>query len=74
MVTGTQIVWGIAIVLVGISLLNPGGLLIWGGLAVLLLLARYSIPFAGDVIRERQKGVSSAKADQKMRNKLRGGR
>lgn len=68
------IIWGLAIAAVAISLLNPGGLVIGGAIALILLGGRYGLPFAADLARSRQHGVGRAKTSQKAREKMRDGR
>ncbi|WP_418280807.1 hypothetical protein [Halorubrum sp. DTA98] len=68
------IVWGLAIGAVAITFANPGGFVIGAGIALLLLGGRYGLPFIADLIRSRQHGVGRAKASQKAREKVRGGR
>lgn len=70
----TAAAWILAALAVAIALFNPGGLVIGLLLAGLILGVRYGVPFLGDVIRERQKGVSGAKMEQTSRSRLRGRR
>ena len=68
------LVWGVAGLAILISLANPGGLLIGGAIAFVLLGGRYGLPYVGDVLRERQSGVGAAKARGKVRDSMRGDR
>ncbi len=65
------IVWFLAIAAVMVSLLNPGGLLIAGLIAFVLLGGRYGLPFVGDLVKQRQSGVGRAKVGQSTRDMLR---
>lgn len=67
------IVWGLAVLIVLVTFLNPGGLIVGLVVATLLLGARYGLPFLGDLIRTRQSGASAAKIQQDARKRLRGG-
>lgn len=62
------IVWGIAIIAIGISFISSGGLIVGIAIAVLIIGGRYGLPFASEVYTARQSGVSSAKVRQKARN------
>ncbi|WP_254810609.1 hypothetical protein [Natronosalvus amylolyticus] len=68
MISADHVIWGIAIIAVGITFLNPGGLIIGLAIALFVLGGRYGLPFARDVYTARQSGVSSAKVRQKARD------
>jgi|GEM_PF-735472 hypothetical protein len=63
--------WAVAIGVLLISLANPGGFIIAGIIAFVILGGRYGLPFVGDLMKQRQSGVGRAKASQKFRDGLR---
>lgn len=67
------IIWTLAILAVLITFLNPGGLIIGLLIALVLLGGRYGLPYVGGLIRDRQRGASSAKISQGTRKRFRGG-
>lgn len=63
------LVWAIAALIVAVSFLNPGGFIVALIIALALVAAFYLIPWVGDLVRDRQRGASAAKA----RKRIRGG-
>jgi len=68
---GDAIIWFLAAAAILISLMNPGGLLIAGIIAFVLLGGRYGLPYVGDLVKQRQSGVGRAKVGQSARDRLR---
>lgn len=66
-------IWSIAILIVLVTFLNPGGLVIGIIVAALLLGGRYGLPYLGQLYRDRQTGASAAKIQQGTRRRIRGG-
>ncbi len=71
MSTADTAVWVLALAAVGIALLNPGGMVIGAAIAIVLLGGRYGLPFIGDLVKERQRGVGAAKHQRQIREKIR---
>lgn len=73
MITLDQVLW----VLIGfvflVAIIAGGGFITAIAIGIGLLLLRYGPPFVGDLLRERQKGISSAKVESRVRKELRGG-